>query len=81
MQICDDVNGIKTSKVELAAALNRSRRTIAEWIILLCKSGAIKYKYSGQVRLNPYFYYQGTAENHKKAISEWQNFKSDIKAQ
>ena len=80
MQICDDVNAAKTSKVELAAALGRSRRTISEWIILLCRCGAIKYKYSGQVRLNPFFYYQGTAENYKKAISEWEKFKSDIKA-
>ena len=80
MQMCDDVNAIKVGKLELASALNRSRRTVSEWIRMLCKSGAIKYKYSGLVRLNPFLYYKGTAENYKKAKEEWAQFKSDIKA-
>ena len=80
MQICDDVNALQTSKNELADALGRSRRTIADWIIRLCKSGAIKYKYSGALRLNPAIYYKGTEERYKKALIEWESFKSDIEA-
>ena len=80
MQTCDDVNEIKIKKTDLAAALERSRRTISEWIRMLCKSSAIKYKYSGIIRLNPFLYYKGTSENYDKAKKEWKEFKSDIEA-
>ena len=79
MQICDNVNSLQTSKQELADALGRSRRTVADWIIRLCRAGVIKYKYSGALRLNPAIYYKGTEECYKKALIEWKEFKSDIK--
>lgn len=81
MQLANDVNEIRTTKNELATVLGKSRRTIAEWIIQLCKSGAIKYKYKGIVCVNPLVYYKGTAQNYKNARNNWEEFKSDIKAQ
>lgn len=78
MYLSDQTNVIRTSKNELAKALGKSRRTIASWIIALCKAGAIKYKYSGLAHLNPLFYFKGTEENFKKAKLEYEKFKSDI---
>lgn len=81
MQLADELNEVRTSKKELAAVLGKSRRTIAEWIIQLCKSGAIKYKYAGIVKINPDVYYKGTAPNYERACKGWKEFNSDIKAQ
>lgn len=80
MQLCDEHNRVDVKKTVLAEALGKSRRTISEWIRMLCKSGVIKYKYSGTARLNPFFYYNGTSANYAEAQKEWKEFKSDIKA-
>ena len=78
MQICDSHNRLDVSKKELGRVLGKSYRTISDWILRLSKSGAIKYKYSGAARLNPFFYFNGTAADYAIAISEWEKFKSDI---
>ena len=78
IQKCDEYNRIELKKKELADVLGKSKRTIANWIIILARNGAIKYKYSGSTRLNPFFAYSGTSEDYKQAQIEWRNFKSDI---
>lgn len=78
MQICDGHNRFDVSKKELGRVLGKSYRTISDWILRLAKSGAIKYKYSGTARLNPFFYFNGTTADYAIAISEWEKFKSDI---
>lgn len=78
IQKCDEYNRIELKKNELADVLGKSRRTITNWIIILARNGAIKYKYSGSTRLNPFFSYNGTSEDYKKAQDEWRDFKSDI---
>lgn len=75
----DKLNRIKASKAEISAAIGVSYGSIGNWIRKLCKAGAIKYKYSGETRLNPKFAFDGTAEEYRQAIQEWQNFRSDIK--
>ena len=80
MGAVDERNGVRVKKTELADALGKTRRTISEWIIKLCKYGVIKYKYSGETRLNPFFYYNGTLKDYERAKQEWQEFKSDIPA-
>lgn len=79
IQKCDEYNRIELKKNELADVLGKSRRTITNWIIILARNGAIKYKYSGSTRLNPFFSYNGTSEAYQMAQKEWNNFKSDIK--
>ena len=80
MQMANETNRIDVKKTELAAALGKSRRTISEWIRILARVGAIKYKYSGSACLNPFIYYKGTAQNYERAKETWNQFKSDIKA-
>ena len=78
MQKRDELNRIEVSKREISAALDIPVRTVARWLMLLAKNGLIKYKYSGSARLNPDFFYIGTAEDYEKALKEWHNFKSNI---
>ena len=80
MQVADKHNCLDVSKKELGQVMGKSYRTISDWILRLAKSGAIKYKYSGAARLNPFFYFNGTAADYAIAISEWKNFKSDIES-
>lgn len=75
----DTLNRIEIKKDDIANVLGKSRRTVTNWIIKLARCGAIKYKYSGSTRLNPYFSFDGTATQYEEAISEWNSFESDIK--
>ena len=74
----DGLNRIDVGKKEISAALDIPERTVARWIFILTKNGLIKYKYSGSARLNPNFFFLGSAEEYDKALQEWQIFKSDI---
>lgn len=78
INIADDVGLIKAKKTDLAASLNVSERTVANWIHALVSVGSIKYKYSGKTLLNPNIYFSGSKKNYKKALQEWKTFKSDI---
>ena len=76
----DVLNRIYLKKEEIANALGVSKRTVTNWIIKLVKSRAIKYRYSGSTRLNPFFSFEGTEEEYVKAIQEWESFESCVKA-
>lgn len=78
IQKCDALNRIQIKKTDLADVLGKSRRTITNWIIILARNGAIKYKYSGSARLNPFFSFNGSKEDYALAQKEWNDFKSDI---
>jgi len=74
----DALNCIHLSKGALAERFHVNERTVANWLYALADVGAIKYKYSGIIRLNPIIYYVGTRKNYKKALSEYETFRSDI---
>lgn len=74
----DALNRISKTKDELAARLRVSRRTISNWTRALCEVGVIKFKYSGSARLNPQVYFSGSEEDFKKAILEYETFRSDL---
>lgn len=76
----DNLNRIKATKTEICSAIGVSYSSVGNWIRKLCKAGAIKYKYSGETRLNPNFAFDGSAADYNAAMQEWKNFKSDIKA-
>lgn len=76
----DALNRIELTKKGIANVLNKTPRTVANWILKLAKNGAIKYQYSGSTRLNPFFYFDGTQEEYAQAITEWENFQNNIKA-
>lgn len=71
MQLRDECNKIKISKSALSSELGAGYRTVTDWINKLRRGGAIKYKYSGETILNPFFYYYGTETNFNRAKTEW----------
>ena len=74
----DALNRAHVKKDKLANELNVTPRTVANWIRALANVGTIKYKYSGDVRLNPDVYFDGAVKDYKKALEEYASFKSDI---
>lgn len=78
VQKVDELNRAHVKKEKLANELNVTSRTVANWIRALVNVGAIKYKYSGEMRLNPDVYFDGATKNYKKALEEFKKFKSDI---
>ncbi len=80
VQIKDKFNRAHVRKQALAAALGYNYRTISLHMEILAKNGAIKYRYSGSVRLNPFFSFDGTAADYDEAVREWFAFSSDIPA-
>ncbi len=80
VQIKDRLNRIHVSKRELARALGIAYRTVSLHVEILAKNGAIKYRYSGSARLNPFFSFDGTADEYELAVREWVSFRSDIPA-
>ena len=80
VQIKDGLNGLQIKKQAIATVLKKSYRSVSYWIEILAKNGAIKYCYSGSARLNPFFAFDGTAEQYAAAVELWYSFKSDIPA-
>ena len=80
VQIKDKLNRIQVSKRELSRALGIGYRTVSLHVEILAKNGAIKYRYSGSARLNPFFSFDGSAEEYELALREWFSFRSDIPA-
>lgn len=74
----DELNGAKIPKSEIAAAFDVDKRTVRNWVKALSDVGALKYKYSGLVRLNPKICFTGTQENYKKAVIEYDRFNGDL---
>lgn len=79
VQKVDAQNRVELQKKTLAKVLGVSAHTISNWLRKLSKAGAIKYKYSGSARLNPFFYFYGTQEDFDAAEKEWKAFKPDMK--
>lgn len=80
VQIKDELNGLQINKQAIATVLKKSYRSVSYWIEILAKNGAIKYRYSGSARLNPFFAFDGTAADYDEAVREWFAFRSDIPA-
>lgn len=80
VQIKDELNGLQINKQAIATVLKKSYRSVSYWIEILAKNGAIKYRYSGSARLNPFFAFDGSPENYQRALDEWFSFRSDIPA-
>lgn len=82
--ICDERNDISASKEQLIKIFDKvfgltiSRRTLSDWIKTLAENGAIKYRYSGSARLNPFFFYCGTDEEYLNVQKEYNEFVSNI---
>lgn len=68
---------VRRRKDEIAAALNVSRRTVANYIYTLCALDLIKRKYDGQTVVNPDYYFTGDAAGLDAARKEYAGFKSD----
>lgn len=77
-EICDAYGAINKPKTALAKAFNVTPHTISNWLRKLAKNGALKYKYSGTARLNPFFYFHGTQADFDIAEREYKAFKSDM---
>lgn len=80
VQIKDERNGLQINKQAIATVLKKSYRSVSYWIEILAKNGAIKYRYSGSACLNPFFAFDGNAEQYAAAVELWYSFKSDIPA-
>ncbi len=72
-------NQIKFSKKQLADYIgNVQPATIGTHLRKLVNSGAIKYKYSGLMFINPEFCYVGAPEDLEKTKELYKLFKSDM---
>lgn len=76
-------NTLTVSTKELVEALSDSggtvsARTVRGWLNILAKNGAIKYKYSGKMIINPYYVFDGTEDDFFSAVKRWEEFKSDV---
>ena len=79
----DQTNELKTSVKELVEAISEDNRTVSArtvrgWLNLLAKNGAIKYKYSGKIMINPNYVFEGTEDEFISALQAWESFKSDV---
>ena len=66
-------NSLHISAKELVSALSDaggtvSARTVRGWLNILAKNGAIKYKYSGKMIINPYYVFDGTEDDFFSAV-------------
>ncbi len=69
---------VNLSKKDIAEALGICKQTIGKHLSVLAGCNIIKYKYLGEMRLNPGFYYKGEPETLERAKEEYKKFKSDI---
>ncbi len=79
----EPTNTLQISTKELIQALSDenksvSARTVRGWLNILAKSGAIKYKYSGKMIINPHYVFDGTENDFFTAVKRWEEFKSDV---
>lgn len=68
---------VRRRKDEIAAALNVSSRTVANYIYTLCALDLIKRKFDGRTVLNPDYYFTGDAAELEKAKKDYAGFTSD----
>ena len=68
---------VRRSKSDIAADLNVSPRTVANYIYTLCALGLIKRKYDGRTVLNPDYYYTGDGAALDTIKRDYAGFTSD----
>ncbi len=74
-----DKNGhTKIKKNAISKYLKVSPQTVGKYIKTFVDCEMIKYKYSGELIINPDFYYAGDVENLASVREQYQNFKSDM---
>ncbi len=74
-----DKNGrTKIKKNVIGKYLNVSPQTVGKYLKAFVDCEMIKYKYSGELIINPDFYYVGAVENLSSVREQYQNFKSDM---
>lgn len=76
-------NTLQVKSKELVEALSDSggtvsTRTVRGWLNILAKNGAIKYKYSGKMMINPNYVFMGTEDEFISALTAWEEFNSDV---
>ncbi len=79
LTVCaDDKGEVRLNKEELAKYLDVSRQTVGVHLKTFATCNLLKYKYSGIAKLNPEFFYNGTAVNLSSAIEDYSKFTTDI---
>lgn len=77
VETVDSVGYVRRKKGEIAAALNVSVRTVANYIYTLCAMDLIKRKYDGRTVLNPDYYFTGDAAELETVKRNYAGFTSD----
>ena len=73
-----DLRGtVRLTKDQIAAELNVSARTVANYIYTLCALDLIKRRYDGRTILNPAYYFAGDVDKLDDIKREYAGFKSD----
>lgn len=76
---CADENGeVRLKKEELANYLNTSRQTVGVHLRTLATCNILKGKYSGLIKLNPEFFYNGTSDKLDDVREQYSSFVSNI---
>lgn len=73
-----DLRGtVRLTKDQIAAELNVSARTVANYIYTLCALDLIRRKYDGRTILNPAYYFAGDVAELDEIKREYADFRSD----
>ena len=79
LTVSADKNGdVRLKKEELANYLNTSRQTVGVHLRTLATCNILKYKYSGVVKLNPEFFYNGTSDKLDDVRKQYSSFVSNV---
>lgn len=79
LTVSADKNGdVRLKKEELANYLNTSRQTVGVHLRTLATCNILKYKYSGVVKLNPEFFYNGTSDKLDDVREQYSSFVSNV---
>lgn len=77
IDVADSRGYLRRRKSEIAAALNVSDRTVANYILTLRSLNLIKRKYDGRTVLNPDYFFTGNAAELEAAKKVYTEFNSD----
>lgn len=76
-------NTVTISATELRSAVSDkkavSARTLRGWLLILARSGAIKYSGNDYV-INPLYVFEGTEAQFRDAVERWNNFQTKTKS-
>ena len=73
-----DMGQAELKKTTIADYLELTPQTVGKHLKIYADCQLLKYKYSGLIRVNPNFYYNGAPELQESAVQEYNSFKSDI---